>query len=734
MQLPASTIAIETSTTFKEVEFSIKDPRIILEYMRKSIYSNPIKAIVQEIMSNARDAHREVGRADLPIRVKIPNAFNMNWECSDSGPGIDPERMEKVFVNFGESTKRGNGEHATDDGKLQTGGFGIGSKTPWAYTDNFTIVTTAWEGDQLVRRTYMAVIADDRRNKLMELPGSEEILDPSNDSTGTTLIVPVKNMSDAQDFTRWVKSVAHYWDVKPEVSGGDFEWGVINKSMSGNGWSYDRNASYSYAIIDGIPYPIDTQPFNFQLSDYNERAMSIIVNRGFVIHFPVNSISVALSRENIQYDQATITVIRNRLEEIVKEIRSKLDVDAVSASNLKDAILIVKDIVDSLGGIVFSKIMWTNTAGQSFDATSTIINNRSHSGNFFEVYPKDCADDRKDLRRLKYEKFHNLPIRNNVQYIIHDDATSRVPITKLVKMFQDNLSIQSAIIIPHSVWSKPEWIALGIQEIGAVFSSTMPRGKLPKLPKDGSSASRDYVRVDALQYDFATFNWKKIEQIDTTVESFYVLYNRINCIGHFERIRTAGKWFPGTPIYAIRSSVFEKLEECDNLIPIEDAIKEECIKRLDVVESEYRKYYSYLRLMDYIKLQFSCNSIIRDTLNYAALSSVIENLSEDNPLKKIVILYDNTKKECNQYKGFDSELETMCSQYGCSGRVTQIKGANDKHIDIAPIVEEIRNRYPYLCGDDLRIYDCDKKIKFIKDYVSLVERANSVLTMQESAV
>ena len=106
MQLALPQRNTETSSTFKTSSFGIGDEVVILQILRSKMYSNPIRTICQEVMSNARDAHYEVGTPKKPIEVTLPNALAPSFVVKDYGPGITPDRMSNVFVKYGCSTKR----------------------------------------------------------------------------------------------------------------------------------------------------------------------------------------------------------------------------------------------------------------------------------------------------------------------------------------------------------------------------------------------------------------------------------------------------------------------------------------------------------------------------------------------------------------------------------------------------------------------------------------------------
>ena len=101
MKLNFQDTKIERSTAFQSQNFDIGDKRIILEILRGKMYSNPIQTICQEISTNAKDAHVEAGKPELPIEIKLPNRLEPSFYIRDFGPGITPDRMGSIFIQYG---------------------------------------------------------------------------------------------------------------------------------------------------------------------------------------------------------------------------------------------------------------------------------------------------------------------------------------------------------------------------------------------------------------------------------------------------------------------------------------------------------------------------------------------------------------------------------------------------------------------------------------------------------
>lgn len=94
------------------------------------LYSNRPAAIVREYGTNAIDAHIISGQ-NLPVKITTPNRLNPNLIIQDFGAGMSKQVLMKTYSKYGASTKRGN--------DLEAGQLGLGSKSGFAYTDQFTV-------------------------------------------------------------------------------------------------------------------------------------------------------------------------------------------------------------------------------------------------------------------------------------------------------------------------------------------------------------------------------------------------------------------------------------------------------------------------------------------------------------------------------------------------------------------------------------------------------------------
>jgi hypothetical protein len=245
------------NSDMQSMDFGIGDVSTIIDILRNRLYSNPIRTLTQEYLCNGRDSHREAGRENTPLCVTLPTKLESTLKIRDYGVGLSPDRVKDVFVNYGSSTKRKD--------NIQTGGFGIGAKSAWAYTDSFVVVSYH-DG---VARTYAAHTGKNS-NGTLELINEEN----TSEKNGVEIQIPVKE-SDIEFFVNAVYRCTFFWDVKPDLKGiteieipkdyTNLETNIIAKEKN---WLllnktdlvkrlFDAHNAEIFVLIDKIPYSIN---------------------------------------------------------------------------------------------------------------------------------------------------------------------------------------------------------------------------------------------------------------------------------------------------------------------------------------------------------------------------------------------------------------------------------------------------------------------------------------------
>lgn len=338
MKLQTSSNKGEVRGVLSETAFGIGNGSLLLEYLRSNIYKNPVQALTREIASNARDAHREVDgdpnnptTRKTPIQITFPNEWSGDFRVQDWGPGISPERMTTIFTQFGNSTKR--------DSNDETGGFGLGCKTPFAYGDSFT-VTTVFDGIKY----YYSAILDGGAGKMVLL-SKEETDDPS----GTVISVPV-HKDDWDSFVDYTMLATALWDVKPVLKGISPapEYPKIETYFGGDDWTLANSItlrdvagldSGTYAVVDGIPYKIEGYSMNNM--DYK---LKDALNCSFHLKFEVGELDLAPSRDHLRYTKETQKLIKERVQNALVMLKEQIQDKISAAPSYYDAAIAYRNL------------------------------------------------------------------------------------------------------------------------------------------------------------------------------------------------------------------------------------------------------------------------------------------------------------------------------------------------------------------------------------------------------
>ncbi len=320
MILEKTGVPVQTSEDFKEMNFDIKDEDkgLILEILRSKMYKNPIGSICREVASNSRDANREVGNKN-PTQISISDSPFFSTGSTivfkDEGPGISPDRMADIFVNYGSSTKRHSNEF--------TGGFGLGSKTPFSYTDSFCVITVV----DKIQYTYIAAIEDQAKGKIYLVTKNE-----TDEKNGTSIIVPIKE-EDQDTFEDEVIRSTYFWETRPTYinfsrSIEDIDMTILKETDQFLFVTQDFFEGNYGIVIDGVLYPIDRSLIGFADIDLDRRIF-------VVLKFKTGELTISANRENLQYDEKTKTQIINKWEGFLDTISNTI-VDQIK--NVKTAL------------------------------------------------------------------------------------------------------------------------------------------------------------------------------------------------------------------------------------------------------------------------------------------------------------------------------------------------------------------------------------------------------------
>lgn len=302
---------VNTSTS-ESREFTIKANGKAFRILIDGLYENKIQSIVREIWANALDSHVAAGCDEKQFAVTFPSMFNPTFTVRDYGTSLSHEDIMVLYTTVFESTK--------EDTNDAVGKFGLGSKSPFAYTDTFS-VSAVMDGQ---KRLYSALIAESGVPEIHFL-GEIETDEPQ----GIEVSFPIETR-DIDAFRKAALRVSHGFDVKPVVlkqteDEPEFTgWPELELLSEGEGWkllsgSIEGYGSRAYAKMGCVLYPINVDAIP-ELSHAERR----LLQSTMVIDFPVGDLEINASREALSYGpkDPTAKSIRNRIRTIVDEMVS----------------------------------------------------------------------------------------------------------------------------------------------------------------------------------------------------------------------------------------------------------------------------------------------------------------------------------------------------------------------------------------------------------------------------
>lgn len=287
-------------------EFRIRNSAKAFNILSSGLYANKIRAIIRELSCNAVDSHTAAGKADVPFDVHLPNAIEPWFSIRDYGTGLSGDQVTNIYTTYFESTKTGSNDFI--------GALGLGSKSPFSYTDNFT-VTAVQNG----RKGIYTAFINEQGVPSIALMMEEETTDPN----GVEVRFAVEESYDFRKFRDEAARVYTHFKLRPVVSGyNDFKFIEVEYTerdiIPGVHSCSERNGSV--AIMGNIAYPIDIPNSDQSLGELSR----LLDNGNLVMVFDIGELDFQASREGLSYIPETILAIKNKLEKLNERLTAHL--------------------------------------------------------------------------------------------------------------------------------------------------------------------------------------------------------------------------------------------------------------------------------------------------------------------------------------------------------------------------------------------------------------------------
>jgi hypothetical protein len=702
-------------------EFRIRNSAKAFSILSSGLYANKIRAIVRELSCNAVDSHAAAGKKDTPFDVHLPNTLEPWFSIRDYGTGLTHAQVSQIYTTYFESTKTNSNEFI--------GALGLGSKSPFSYTDNFT-VTAIRDG---VKGIYSAFINGDGVPSIALM-----MTEDTDEPAGVEVKFSVNDRYDFDKFRQEARQVYTYFKLRPVVTGSsDFKFQDVEyetKDIVPGVHSY-KDSRRSVAIMGNIAYPIDVPAADNNLGDFRN-----LLNCGLELHFGIGELDFQASREGLSYIPQTIDAIKRKLETLNAQLAIHVAEEADKIDNLWErAVFLAKKKDSGLWSAAVIKYatdtklstwdstVWTKLKKFTFevDALSKQYNivirgmQRSRgSKSCSSLKPANDVADQKDANgRYVYITNWHLTVDTDAHFVINDTKIGALERAKYHYRVQEQKDVynRNVFVLEPADKTKP-------MKTKAFFATMMEPPKaniimasslLKKERKDSGLGKN--VTILALQergsggyYREKEMVWRdagKSDSFDSKATFYYLplsgfeIQSKVgmsNVKEFYNDLKECGLKGLQTTIYGVRKGDIEFIRTQKNWVNIEDHISSILNKPFDN------------KLVMSLVLQAVDNF---NLLQYN--STIVSDVSNPNsPYTKLV----------TQFKGYDKvkyseqSLKRLCNRYA-TGVTFNPEAQVQKFVNECATISK---RYPLLS------YLRSAPNADVADYVNLIDTQKGI--------
>jgi hypothetical protein len=429
---------VERSHEFVEYKSGVSAEGLpfLLNILRNQIYSDKILAVVREYLCNALDAHVEAGCPDRPVEITLPTTFHPTLHIRDFGLGLSEAQIDEIYIKYCASTKRNS--------NTQIGAFGIGSKSGFAYGDNF-VVTTFYGGRKKIFNCYLG---EDRIGDAALMAD-----EPWDGETGIEIQVPVKE-ADIPEFHRKVAHFLRFCEVEPLAVNLDSTYvsEVPALLLEGKGWKL-RKSGARYVVMGSVAYPFVGSQVALTGLAYQLAQLPI------ELYVEIGECDIAASREALEYTERTKAALIAKLEATAEEMVQQVEDRLAAAQTLWEARCLYGELTEPNSGLPNQLISLVKNQGLDWQGTKI------------------------DTRDIDVGKVYGLVVKrvfdSHVQLGFKADDTTKIQAGRNVTLFVNDTGV--------GYWSSKRmetWFANKAHELCYILNFQDPKteAELRKLP------------------------------------------------------------------------------------------------------------------------------------------------------------------------------------------------------------------------------------------------------------
>ncbi len=698
-------------------EFRIRNSAKAFNILSSGLYANKVRAIIRELSCNAVDSHIAAGKQGTPFDVHLPNTLEPWFSIRDYGTGLTHDQVTSIYTTYFESTKTNSNEFI--------GALGLGSKSPFSYTDNFT-VTAVKDG---VKGIYTAFI-NEQGVPSIALMMSEDTDEPS----GVEVKFSVNDRYDFSKFADEARTVYTYFALRPVVTGSsNFQFRDVEydtKDIVSGVHSY-KDGRRSVAIMGNIAYPIEVPNADQSIGDLRS-----LLGCGLEMHFAIGELDFQASREGLSYIPSTIEAIKNKLTAVNSALAGVVAKEADTIPNLWDRAVhlykkyhqslwtgAVKKYVADTKLVTFddSRYGGTRTFKMPVDELASKYNIAIRGFNY-QKHSKAYNNRKHDTDHVQkagggydYVHYWGITVETNVNFIVNDTKVGAVERAKFHYRSTKPDNGASVFVLDKVDKNKEMNLKAFFKAIANPPKDRIVNASTLEKKERADSGLGKNVTILALQergsggyYREKEMVWRDAGKADTfdAAGTYYYLplsgfevqskVGLSNVKEFYNDLRECGLKGLQTTIYGVRKGDIEFIKTQKNWVNIEDYIAKELAKPID-----HKLIMSLvLQAVDSFSNTSYNNNIVTQIANAKSPYNVFVN--KLNGFEKIRYNEQSLKRLCQRYaQGTKFSPEAEVQKY-----VSECRAVTNRY----PLLQYLRSVPSTELADYINMIDTQKGV------------------------
>lgn len=514
-------------------KFTIADTAQAFQVLIDGLYSDKIRAVIRELWSNAFDAHVAAGTPEQAFDCELPTVFNPVFSVRDYGISLNHEDTMGLYTTIFKSSKEGTNS--------QVGKFGLGSKSPFAYEDTFSVTTWNTTSDFTTeQRDYSCFIGEDGVPRITMMNVQE-----STEPRGLKVAFPVR-VKDVEAFADRAEKVAIGFTVKPHMIGRHIDFASYEVVMEDEGL-WQLCAKDSDAFQEGMAYARQgcvVYPINADSIPGITSAQAAVLRSPFFINFPIGDLDITASRESLSYKANTCRNILTAADIIIEEVRSRFSEQMKGAPTYLDACklfigLQAGSLHDSLKKMLLDGLTWRGRKLTTQISLERVLTHPYVKGKVKMTRWDGPSYSSRRKRQLRWEETSYCVLNvNNMPVIYLEDTRFRNPHMqgKIRYDFECRKEQGGYGAVNSLVWVKADPTSYAWKRVYATMGgrsvTVIDAAALPKPPPDKTGYIKKPTRMRLMRSSATSF---AVMDVYDEEDHYYVDMERGDYIGHGTR-------------------------------------------------------------------------------------------------------------------------------------------------------------------------------------------------------